>query len=98
MNDLYQFPPTRFVSNSLWSQWWHLFSEVLELGVALLFRNWQHAMREAEDVSQSDETLKRILSGKGADLALAREQVITGCLERGYYEPLVGRSSESEGL
>lgn len=84
--DLYQYPATRFVSNSLWVQWWHLFSEVMELGFALLWGNLQHAAREAEDVSQSDETLKRILAGRGVDVALAREQVIAGCLERGYYE------------
>lgn len=88
---LYQFPPTRFVSNSLWRQWWHLFSEVIELGRALISArftgNYQHVAREAEDVSQSDETFKRILSGMGVDIALARQQVVSGCLERGYYEP-----------
>lgn len=87
---LYQFPATRFVSNSLWRQWWHLFSEVIELGLALAAAHFtgdlQHVAREAEDVSQSDETFKRILSGKGVDIAMAREEVISGCLERGYYE------------
>jgi len=88
--NLYQYPPTRFVSNSLWRQWWHLLSEVVELGRALLCArftdNYQHVAREAEDVTQSDETFKRILAGKGVDIALAREQVISGCLERGYYQ------------
>lgn len=83
---LYQFPPTRFVTNSLWRQWWHLLSEVLEIGKALLTGNLQHAAAESWDVTQSNETFRRILSGKGADIELAREEVISGCLERGYYE------------
>jgi hypothetical protein len=89
-SNLYQFPATRFVSNSLWRQWWHLLSEVLELGRALFMARFtgdlQHVAREAEDVSQSDETFKRILSGEGVDIAMARAEVIAGCLERGYYE------------
>lgn len=83
---LYQFPPTRFVSNSLWRQWWHLLSEVLEIGKALLTGNLQHAAAESWDVTQSNETFRRILSGKGADIELAREKVVSGCIERGYYE------------
>lgn len=83
---LYQFPSTRFVSNSLWRQWWHLLSEVLEIGRALLTGNLQHAAAESWDVTQSNETLRRILAGKGADIELARDEVIAGCLERGYYD------------
>ena len=88
MSDLniFQFPPTRFTSNSPWRQWWHLFSEVLELGFALLLRNFQHASRETWDVGQSSETMNRILSGLGADVGMAREHVISGCRERGYYD------------
>ncbi|MDA8114138.1 MAG: hypothetical protein M0Z43_05375 [Acidithiobacillus sp.] len=82
---LYQFPPTRFVTNSLWRQWWHLLSEVLEVGRALLVGNLQHAAAEAWDVKQSTETLHRILSGRGADIDLAREEVIDNNLDRGYY-------------
>ena len=86
MMSFYQFPPTRFVSNSLWRQWWHLFSEVIEVGRALLVGNIQHAAQEAWDVKQSSETLHRILSGLGADVELARERVEDGCRERGYYD------------
>ncbi len=82
---MYQFPTTKFVSNTLWRQWWHLLSEVLEIGKALLRRNIQHAAAEAWDVKQSSETLHRILAGKGADVEMAREEVISGCIKRGYY-------------
>lgn len=83
--DLYQFPPTRFVANSPWRQWWHLLSEVIEIGRALLAGNLQHAAAEAWDVKQSAETLHRILEGQGADVEMAREHVLSGCRERGYY-------------
>jgi hypothetical protein len=85
---LYQFPATRFVSNSLWCQWWHLLSEVLEIGWELLVGNLQRAANESWDASQSNETLRRILSGQGADIEMAREQVVKGCQERGYYQAL----------
>ena len=83
---MYQFPPTRFVGNSLLRQWLHLLSEVIEVGVALLRGDLQHAASEAWDVKQSTETLHRILSGRGADIEMAREEVEAGCLERGYYQ------------
>jgi len=83
---LYQFPATRFVSNSIWRQWWHMLSEVIEIGGALLTGNIQHAAAETWDVKQSSETLHRILSGKGADVDLARDTVISNNLERGYYQ------------
>ena len=83
---MYQFPATRFVSNSPWRQWWHLLSEVIEIGRALLRGDLQHAAAEAWDVKQSAETLQRILAGKGADVEMAREEVESGCRERGYYE------------
>ena len=83
---LYQFPATRFVSNSIWRQWWHMLSEVIEIGGALLTGNIQHAAAETWDVKQSSETLHRILSGKGADVDLARDTVISNNQERGYYQ------------
>lgn len=82
----YQFPATRFVSNSLWRQWWHLLSEVFEIGKALLTGNLQHAAAEAWDVKQSTETLHHILSGLGADIELARDTIIGNNQERGYYQ------------
>lgn len=81
----YQFPATRFVSNSPWRQWRHLLSEVIEVGLALLRGDIQHAATEAWDVKQSTETLHRILSGQGADIGLARVEVMGNNLERGYY-------------
>lgn len=82
---LYQFPATRFVTNSPWRQWWHLFSEVIEVGLALLCRDIQHAATEAWDVKQSTETLHRILAGQGADVELGRKEIISNNQERGYY-------------
>lgn len=84
--NLYQFPQTRFVSNSPWRQWWHLVSEVLELGWEIFCKNWQKAANESWDISQDQETMRRILSGLGADVELARENVVCGNIERGYYD------------
>lgn len=82
---LYQFKATRFVRNSLWRQWWHMLSEVLEVGWALLRGDLQWAARETIDVRQSAETMNRIQSGLGADIEMAMETVVKGCEERGYY-------------
>ena len=84
-NDLYQFPATRFISNTPWQQWRHLFSEVMEIAWALICNNYQHAAAESWDVKHSAETLQRILSGHGADIEMARENVISNNMERGYY-------------
>jgi hypothetical protein len=84
---IYQFPPTRFVSNSPWRQWRHLLSEVIEIGLALLRGDLQHAAAEGWDVKHSAETLQRILAGRGADIEMAREEVLSNNLERGYYDP-----------
>lgn len=83
---LYQFRATRFVSNSLWRQWWHLLSEVIEVGKALAVGDLQHAAQETWDVKQSSETMHRILSGRGADVEMAKGMVVDGCSERGYYD------------
>lgn len=83
--ELYQFPATRFVRNTLWRQWFHLLSEVIEIGRALLAGNLQHAAAETWDAKQSSETMHRILSGRGADVSLAREEIIGNNQERGYY-------------
>lgn len=85
-SDLYQLPATRFVSNSPWRQWWHLLSEVLEIGRALLTGDLQHAAAETWDVKQSSETLHRILSGRGADVSMAKETIVDNNTERGYYK------------
>lgn len=81
----YQFPATKYVTNSPWRQWWHLLSEVLEVGRALLRGDLQHAATEAWDVKHSSETLHRILAGRGCDVEMAREEVTANNLERGYY-------------
>ena len=85
MKELYQFEPTRFTQNTLWRQWWHLLTEVIEIGRALLKGNLQHAAAETWDAKHSSETLHRILSGRGADVDLAREKVVGNNKERGYY-------------
>lgn len=82
---LYQFPAARFVSNTPWRQWWHLLSEVLEIGVALWRGNLQHAAAETWDTKHSSETLHRILSGRGADVSMARDLVAENNETRGYY-------------
>lgn len=82
---LYQFKATRFVSNTLWQQWRHMLSEVLEVGWALLLGDLQWAARETIDVRQSSETMNRIQSGLGADIEMARDDVVQGCKDRGYY-------------
>lgn len=82
---MYQFPATKFVKNTLARQWWHLLTEVLELGLDLWKGRLQHAAAEAWDVKHSTETLQRILQGKGADVRMAQEHVISNNLERGYY-------------
>ena len=87
---LYQFPATRFVCNGLWRQWWHLLSEVLEVGRALLVGDLQHAAAEAWDVKHSTETLHRVLAGRGVDVELGFETVVGNNLDRGYYEVASG--------
>lgn len=82
---LYQFLATRFVCNSPWRQWWHLLSEVLEIGVALWRNNLQHAAAETWDVKHCAETLHRILAGQGVDIEMAKEIVVNNNRERGYY-------------
>lgn len=83
--NLYQFPRTRFIRNTLWRQWWHLLSEVLEVGLALLKGDLQHAALEGWDVKQCAETLHHILAGEGADVQLAREEMEEKNDRRGYY-------------
>lgn len=85
-DSLYQFPATKFVSNSLWRQWWHLLSEVIEIARALIKRDLQHAMTESWDASHSLETMRHIGAGRGADIAMARDEVVSNNLERGYYD------------
>lgn len=83
---LYQFPATRFVSNGLWRQWWHLLSEVIEIGKAIASGNLQHAAAEVWDVKQSSETLHRILAGRGVDVEMARDEIVNNNRSRGYYD------------
>jgi hypothetical protein len=83
--DLYQFPTTRFVSNSLCRQWWHLLPEVFEIGWELLWCNLQRAATETWNAKHSAETLHHILEGRGADIAMGYEQTLYDNVERGYY-------------
>lgn len=88
MKDPYQFPTTIFVKNTLWRQWWHLLSEVVEVGVALLKGDMQHAAVETGDVKQISETMHHILAGKGADVSAAMDSVERKNRARGYYVPV----------
>lgn len=79
--DLYQFPAARFVKNPLWRQWWCLMSEVIAVGKALLSGSLQHAARKTWRVKQGSETMHRVLAGRGADVEMAKEHVLSGCDE-----------------
>ena len=84
---MYQFPPTKFTGNTLWRQWWHLLSEVIEVGFALWRGNIQHAAAEAWDIKHSTETFHRILEMKGANIRIAMQVVTENNLRRRYYDP-----------
>lgn len=82
----YQFPRSTFADkNTAWRQWWHLLSEVLEVGVELFRGNLKGATMETWDVKHSAETLHRILERDGALVDVARARVLKGNHARGYY-------------
>lgn len=83
--DVYQFPATRFVSNGFWRQWFHLLSELLEIAVAWIRGDKQHAVTEVWKLKHSAETLHRIQSGMGLDVEMGREETLSDNIERGYY-------------
>jgi len=85
VTELYQFQTTRFVCNTPWRQWWHLLTEVYEIAKALLRGDLQHAMTESWDASQRLETLRHIGEGLGADISMARDEVVRNNTDRGYY-------------
>ena len=85
LNAAYQFPATRFTRNSHWRQWWHLVSEVLEVGRALLAGDLQHAAAELWDVKHSSETLHRIMEQRQVDVEVAQSKVLSNNKKRGYY-------------
>ena len=81
----YQFPASKFTTNSAARQWFHLLSEVLEVGWELLNGNVKCANLELWDVKHSAETLHRILESRGAQVDVARVIVLCGNRARGYY-------------
>jgi hypothetical protein len=82
----YQFPASRFTTNSAARQWFHLLSEVLEVGWELLRGNVKGATMETWDCKHSAETLHRILEARhGALVDVARIRVLSGNVGRGYY-------------
>lgn len=85
-NGLYHFPATRFVCNGFWKQWWHMFSELIEIAVAWLKGDKQHAVTEVWNLRHSGETMHRIQSGMGLDVEMGKEQTLADNLERGYYQ------------
>lgn len=84
----FSFPKTRFANaTSIWRQYLHLVSEVIEIFFALVRRDYQHASRELWDVCQSSETGNHILgSYYGVDPRGSRRAIINGNQKRGYYE------------
>lgn len=86
-NEVFSFPRTCFAdSTSIWRQYRHLVSEVIEVGMALLFRDYQHASRELWDICHSSETGNHILRDNyGVDARASRIAVVRGNQKRGYY-------------
>lgn len=86
---------TKFADkNTIWQQYFHLVSEVFELGRAILAAkfngDWNHVADEAVDVQGSSDTLLHIAMEKhGADSHGAYTRVTIGNTIRGYY----GRTS-----
>jgi hypothetical protein len=85
---MYTFAPTRFAkTNSLWQQYFHIVSEVFELGIALLKKDMPHVGRESMDVRCSTETFQRILADQeNINIGKSLAEVRRGHNERGYYE------------
>jgi hypothetical protein len=88
--NLYTFTETRFArTNTPWKQYFHIVSEVIELGMALFRKDKRAIGRESWDVRCSTETFQRIVAAAGTadgvDIAEAREEVIAGHRERKYY-------------
>jgi NTP pyrophosphatase (non-canonical NTP hydrolase) len=88
MDNVASFPEVKFVTtNSPWKQLRHLASEVIEVAVALAKRDRYQAAKELWDVIHSAETLLRILVKRyQVDAIGAREEILSGNMERGYYE------------
>lgn len=82
------FPRTIFADrNSIYRQWWHLFSEVIEVGCAIIKKDWNHVARELVDVQQSADTaLHIVMDQHGADSYRAYTDVAVSCTRRGYYK------------
>jgi hypothetical protein len=83
------FPRTKFArTNGIRRQYFHLLSEVFELGWSLLWRDYGHAGLEAVDAQHSADTLRWILHDRHhVDRDKCAAQVICGNAKRGYYEP-----------
>lgn len=85
------FPRTVFVDrNSIYRQWCHLFSEVIEVGSAILRArltgDWNPVSRELVDVQQSADTGLRIaMEQHSADSYGAYTDVAVNNGNRGYY-------------
>lgn len=81
------FPRTIFAGrNTIYRQYLHLVSEVIEVGIAILRRDWDHVAEELVDVQQSADTgLHIVMSRHGADSYGAYTRVAVSCTRRGYY-------------
>ena len=74
--DDYQFPASVEVGHAPRWQWWRLVVALLRLGWQLLVGNPQRAAAAVWALKWESETLHRILAGQGADVALARPEVV----------------------
>jgi hypothetical protein len=83
----YNFNEVIWVSrNNIWEQFWHLLSEVFEVFIALIKKDYKHASKELWDVSHSSETLNRILQQKhNINPSSAYVAIINNNMNRQYY-------------
>lgn len=81
-------PRTKFAdTNSLWRQYFHLVSEVWEVGKALISRNYCDVGEELVDVQISAHTMRHILNEKKlAPMDACEWHVIRKGQVRGYYK------------
>lgn len=80
-------PCLKYAGNSVWKQLWHILSELLEVAVALLKKDYQHAAEELGDVQVSSETLLYIIGYESpSERNHLRNLVDRKNAARGYHE------------
>lgn len=80
-------PCLAYASNSVWKQLWHIFTELMEVAVALIKKDYEHAAEELGDVQTGSETLLYILGYQSeSDRNRIRNQVDMKNACRGYHK------------